>query len=269
MASTGSPVLNIAAARVDAASAGEGALRFRRATSLAVWGMLFLRSGLAIGLQILVAAAAWLVGSADPWRASADWWLGWFASANVANLGLLRWLLHREGRRLRDLYRVRRRDLRGDLRWVALALVVAGPIGFLPNLLLGQALWGSAQVGQDLSFRALPLAAAISLLLVFPAVQAAAELPTYFGYVMPRLGARYGWRHSALIVAAVTLSTQHIFLPLLFDWRFLVWRGLMFAPFALWVGLVIYRRPTTLPFLAVGHGLLDASLPVMVVLTSV
>jgi hypothetical protein len=231
--------------------------------------MLFVRSGLAIGFQILVAVVAWLVGSADPWRASADWWLGWFALANVANLALLRWLLHREGRQLRDLYRIRRQDLRADLRWVVLALVVAAPIGFLPNLLLGQALWGSAQVGQDLSFRALPVAAAVSLLMVFPIVQAAAELPTYFGYVMPRLAARYGWRSGALVLAAAVLSTQHIVLPFLFDWRFLVWRGLMFVPFALWVGFVIYRRPTALPYLAVGHGLLDASLPVMVVLVSV
>jgi len=262
-------VPNIAAAKAGAPSAGEGAFRFRRATSLAVWGMLFLRSGLAIGLQILVAAVAWLVGSADPWRASADWWLGWFVVANVANLGVLRWLLHREGRRLRDLYRIRRHDLRGDLRWVALALVLAGPIGFLPNLLLGQALWGSAQGSQDLSFRALPLVAAISLVMIFPVVQAASELPTYFGYVMPRFGARYGWGSGAMIPAAAMLSTQHIFLPFLFDWRFLVWRGLMFVPFALWVGFVIYRRPTTLPYLAVAHGLLDASLPVMVVLASV
>jgi len=269
MALTVSPALGIAAAEAGATPAGEGASHIGRAAPLAVWGMLFVRSVLAIGLQILVAAVVWLAGSADPWRASADWWLGWFAIANVATLGLLRWLLHREGRRLRDLYRIKRHDLRADLRWVALALVVAAPIGFLPNLLLGQALWGSAQVGQDLSFRALPLAAAIALLVIFPIVQAAAELPTYFGYVMPRLRARYGWRRGALVVVAATLSTQHIFLPLLVDWRFLVWRGLMFVPFALWVGFVIYRRPTTLPYLAVGHGLLDASLPVMVVLASV
>jgi hypothetical protein len=85
---------------------------------------------------------------------------------------------------------------------------------------------------------------------------------------MPRLGSRYGWRVGALIVAAVMLSSQHIFLPLLFDWRFLVWRGLMFLPFALWIGFVIYRRPTTLPYLAVTHGLLDASLPILVLLAS-
>jgi hypothetical protein len=108
-------------------------------------------------------------------------WLGWFAIANIVTLGLLRWLLHREGRRLRDLYRIRRQDIRGDLPWVALGLLLAGPIGFLPNLLIGQTLWGSAQTSADLSFRALPLAGAIAILLVFPIAQTAAELPTYFG----------------------------------------------------------------------------------------
>lgn len=240
-----------------------------RIEPFAVWGMLFVRSGLAIGLQVVFALGFAITGSADPWRASADWWLGWFAIANIVTLVLLQRQLAGEGFRLRDMYRVRRVSLSADLRWVAVALALAGPIGFLPNLLLGQALWGTAQAGADLSFRALPLAGAIAILLVFPVVQAAAELPTYFGYVMPRLQTLYGWRSGALVVTAVMLSTQHLFLPLLFDGRFLVWRGLMFIPFAFFIGFVIYRRPTTLPYLVVAHGLLDASLPLMVLIASV
>jgi hypothetical protein len=240
----------------------------RRGVPLAVWGMLLVRSGLAIALQGLVALGAWLSGAVDPWRASADWWLAWFAAVSVVNLGLLAWLLRREGRRLTDLYRIGRESLRGDLRWLAAALLLAGPIGFLPNLLLAQALWGNAQVGAELSFRALPVAAALAILVVFPVVHAAAELPTYYGYVMPRLRAGYGWRSGALVLTALVLSTQHIFLPLLFDWRYLVWRGLMFLPFALWMGFIVYRRPTTLPYLVIAHGLIDASLPVMVLLAS-
>ncbi len=233
-----------------------------------VWGMLVARSALAAGLQLTFAGVALVAGANDPWRAAADWWLGWFAIANVLTLVLLRGALRREGRRLRDLYAVRRGSVRADLPWVIGALLLAGPIGFLPNILLGQALWGNAQVGADLSFRALPIAAAILILLAFPIVQAAAELPAYFGYVMPHLESRYGWRARALIVTAIVLSTQHVFLPLLFDWRFLVWRGLMFIPFALWIGFVIQRRPSTLPYLAVAHGLLDASLPVLVLMAS-
>ncbi|MGZ8474657.1 MAG: hypothetical protein ACXWWQ_00335, partial [Candidatus Limnocylindria bacterium] len=89
-----------------------------------------------------------------------------------------------------------------------------------------------------------------------------------FGYVMPRLEAAYGWRWRAWLVAALVLSAQHVVLPLLFDWRFLAWRAVMFLPFALWIGFVIRRRPTALPYLVIGHAVLDTSLPVLVVMAS-
>jgi hypothetical protein len=230
--------------------------------------MLLVRTGLAIGLQAGVALIALAAGSSDPWRVAADWWLGWFVLVNLITLELLRRLLANEGRRLRDLYRLDRARLRADLGWLAIVLVVAGPLGVLPNILLGQALWGTSQVGADLSFRALPVGAALAILLIFPVVQGAAELPTYFGYVLPRLQARYGWRVRGVLVAALMLSTQHVFLPLLFDWRFVAWRAFMFLPFALWFGFALDRRPRLMPFLVVAHGLLDASLPILVLVAS-
>jgi hypothetical protein len=233
-----------------------------------VWTMLFARIGLAIAFQAAATLVAMALGSADPLRAAADWWLGWFALANVATLALLRTSLHSEGARLRDLYRTSFGELRRDAGWIVAALVVSGPVGFLPNLLLGQALWGSAQVGADLSFRPLPVAGALAILAIFPLVQGAAELPTYFGYAMPRLERLYGWRVRALLLAAVVLSLQHVFLPFLLDARFIVWRALMFLPFACWIGFILYKRPRLLPVMAVMHGLIDASLPVVVLAAS-
>jgi hypothetical protein len=106
------------------------------------------------------------------------------------------------------------------------------------------------------------------LVVTFPIVHALAELPTYFGYVMPRLAAATGWGWRAMLLSALVLSAQHMALPLIFDWRYLAWRGLMFLPFAIWIGYVVRRRPTTLPYLVVGHALLDSSLPILVLLAS-
>lgn len=142
-------------------------------------------------------------------------------------------------------------------------------MGYLPNVLLGGLLWGDASIGAELSFRALPLVAAWAILLVFPVVHALTEQPTYFGHVMPRLQALTGRRALSLFLCAFVLSTQHVFLPLLFDWRFLAWRFLMFLLFALRLGWVIDRRPTVLPYLAVAHGLIDLSLPILVLGASV
>jgi hypothetical protein len=232
-----------------------------------VLGMLALRPALAIAFQAGLATIFLAAGSATPWRSAADWWLATFALVSLVNLVLLRWVLHREGGRLRDLYRPSA-DRIADLKWAGLALLLAGPIAFLPNVALGMMLWGSPETGSDLSFRSLPVLAAVALVVAFPIVHAMAELPTYFGYVMPRLAVIIGSRWQALLIAAAVLSLQHVVLPLLFDWRYVAWRALMFLPFALWIGFVVMRRSTTMPYLVVAHALLDASLPIMVLLAS-
>jgi len=230
--------------------------------------MLVLRPVLALGLQAAVTLGFTLAAAPDPGRAAADWWLAWFAVASIVNLVILRALLQREGVSVRDFYlgHDRGSDRATDLKWVAGGLVVAGPLGMLPNLFLSTALWGDTSIGATLTFRPLPIVAGLAILAVFPIVQALAELPTYFGYVMPRLASSTGWRLRAVVVCACVLSLQHVFLPLLLDWRYIVWRALMFLPFALWLGYVIYRRPTSLPYLVAAHALLDASLPIAVLM---
>ena len=83
-----------------------------------VWGMLLLRPALAIVLQSLFAAGFALVGSDDPWRQAADWWLGWLALGELVNLWLLARLAKGEGLRLRDLYNHRAGGGRRDLSWL-------------------------------------------------------------------------------------------------------------------------------------------------------
>jgi hypothetical protein len=232
--------------------------------------MLALRPALALALQVVATGLFALAASLDPFRAAADWWLAWFALASALNLILLRRFLRIEGVDLRAFYLGRTRDThpdRGaDVRWVVVGLLVAGPLGILPNMLLSSVLWGDTSVGAALTFRPLPAIAALAILGVFPIVHALAELPTYFGYVMPRLANANGRGLRAVVVCAAVLSVQHVFLPLILDWRYVVWRAFMFLPFALWLGYVIYRRPTTLPYLVVAHALLDTSLPLAVLM---
>jgi hypothetical protein len=99
-------------------------------------------------------------------------------------------------------------------------------------------------------------------------IHALTELPTYYGYVLPRLEALTSRVTMPLVLTASTLSLQHAVLPLLFDTRYLLWRALMFLPLAIWFGWIIKRRPTTLPYMAAAHGLLDISLPIFVLTAS-
>ena len=53
------------------------------------------------------------------------------------------------------------------------------------------------------------------------------------------------------------LAFQHVTLPLVFDLHFLLWRLLMFIPFALMVGMVLRWRSRLLIYMVIIHGLMD------------
>ncbi len=50
-----------------------------------------------------------------------------------------------------------------------------------------------------------------------------------------------------------------MFLPLILDGRFMLWRLGMYLPFALFAGLILKLRPTLLPYFMIIHALADLS----------
>jgi hypothetical protein len=144
-----------------------------------------------------------------------------------------------------------------DLLWFILASIIALPIVAAPREPLAIAIFGDVAITTNMLFRPLPTWAFV-LSFLFPLTIAFAELPTYFGYAMPRLSKQInGWL--AWLIASFFLAAQHMFLPTLLDGGYLLWRFGMFLPFALLTGLVLKLRPTLLPYLVIVHALLDVT----------
>ena len=177
-------------------------------------------------------------------------------------------LAGREGLRLTDLYNFDRRTVGRDLLLVLALLVIGGPLGYLPNVLLGQVLFGGAEVVADRWIMPLPRGWRLRARSSSRSPIALSELPTYFGYAMPRLQALWRRRWLPVLLTAFMLGVQHIALPLVFDARFMFWRLASFLPFALFLGLLLNWRPRLLPYLMVVHGLMDVSLVAYVLMRS-
>lgn len=246
-----------------APSIADGRIPMRR-----VWLTLALRSALPFSLLIVVAAALRVDGGTEVIASSAAWWLWYVTAANLACLFLLARFAAREGLRLRELFFVSRATWRGDLKWAGIALVGIAVFGLLPGMWLARVLWGDPNLPNTLLIQALPLAAVYPLFLLMPLSQGLAELPTYWGYVAPRLRAAGYSRRTVILLVGAVLSLQHLFFAFRLDWRYDLWLALKYLPFALWTGFIVDRRPTSLPYLMVMHLALDASLPVLVLLVS-
>ncbi len=153
----------------------------------------------------------------------------WHSPARKVCIGLLAYWMRQEGARYWDLFQFDRVHWRRDLLLVLGLLAVTVRLVLVPNFGIATVLFGDAQATTPPIFRPLPLWAIGTSIVVFPITIALAELPLYFGYAMPRLGSGWG----PALLAAFFLSIQHAALPLIFDWRFIIWRASMFSLFAL------------------------------------
>jgi membrane protease YdiL (CAAX protease family) len=228
--------------------------------SVSAWLMLLSRSLLFLFFQALFALGLVLAGRFTSWQDSAGWWpLGVFL-ANVIGVVLLIRLFKNEGANYRDIFKFHKETIKSDLLALLLIFPVIGALGFFPNLLLGRWLFGDSLIALRMFIQPLPLWATIIAVVLFPVSQGFAELPIYFAYVMPRIEKQTSTGWLAVGLTGLFLSIQHAFAPLVFDYRFILWRGLMFLPFALAVGFLVRWRPRLLPYLVIVHILMDFSL---------
>jgi hypothetical protein len=222
------------------------------------WLMLISRSVLFLLFQLLITLILAAAGTASAWHESARWWTFLAFLANFVSIYLLVRLFKAEGKRYFDTIRFSRGTLKTDLLWFFGSGIIGIPIAAAPMNTLAVAIFRDTMTPINMMFRALPVWALI-LSLLFPLTIAFAELPTYFGYVMPRLEARLknGW--VVWLIASFFLGAQHMFLPLILDGRFMLWRLGMYLPFTLFAGLMLKLRPSLLPYFMIVHALVDLS----------
>jgi hypothetical protein len=226
-----------------------------------IWLILALRSATSFALLLAVAGALQLCGhrsATEVFATSAAWWLWFVTATNVVCLVAMRRLARAEGLRLRDFYFLGARPGKSDLMWALLAFAVSAIVAQPPGTLLAAALWADSML-----FQPLPKLAVIPLFVLMPTTHALTELPTYWGYVAPRLRALGLSRPLVIALVGGVLSLQHMFFAFQLDWRYDLWLALKFLPFALWTGVVVDRRPTVLPWLMGAHLLLDSALPLL------
>ena len=223
------------------------------------WFMLISRSALFLFFQLLIALVLTGIASAgDAFQEAGRWWTFMVFLTNVVSIYLLVRVFNAEGKRYWDAIRFSRATIKTDLVWFFLTSLIGMPIAAAPMNIVGAWIFGDPLIPTYMLFRPLPIWAFI-LSFLFPLTIAFAELPTYFGYVMPRLAAQLKNSWFAWLIASLFLAAQHMFLPLLLDGRFMLWRFLMYLPFALFAGLMIKLRPTLLPYYMIVHALIDVS----------
>lgn len=114
----------------------------------------------------------------------------------------------------------------------------------------------------------LPILAAVTCFILLPITTLLAELPFYMGYCSKLIQDRTGNEKLSITYPLFFYALQHSFIPLLFDYRHILSRFLMFVPLLIYIGFK-YRKNKDLKDLMIGHGILDLMTALQLLIISI
>ena len=230
------------------------------ATATGVGGAVLLvgtRIALWLGVQLLVTGLLVLGGMAatdQPLNTAAAWWMVYAALIDLGTLGVIFWLLRRDGRAYRSL--LGPPAAAWQVAVGALGVLAASVPAMAWGAELNAAVYGDATPPMFAVVNVPPLASAFSVLVV-PLLTELAEPVAYLGVVLPRLEQRFGRPWIAATIVVVIWATEHGFFPLLvndgggLDLGFAAYRVVSVLPFlATWTALYYALGRRLLPIMA-------------------
>lgn len=114
----------------------------------------------------------------------------------------------------------------------------------------------------------IPIWIAVINTILLPITIVFAELPLYYGYSYNKINEHTGNKYFAMGYIVFFYALQHSFIPLLFDWKYILFRFFSFVPLMI-VLSVIYSKKKVLTPLMIGHGILDLGTAVQILISSI
>ncbi len=244
--------------------AGEGKYRVERRAALRRMAPLFVvfaRPVFLLASQALASLVLLAGHDPHPFQSAARWWTVWSTLSDLACLSLIAHLIRQEGLKVFDLMGFGRKKLFRDiLLGIGLFLLFLPTLDvggiLLGNLLIYHSFW-PVHMLSGFTGRVLPLWAVLYTRVIWWPIWSWVEQLTFNGYALPRLQGLFGRSWPAVFLVSFGWCLQHLFLPFLFDARYLLYRFLIFIPFNL-VMPILYLRLRRLTPLVVAHWLSDA-----------
>lgn len=216
-----------------------------------------LRSGLFILIGLIFAMA-----TNQSLEQASRWWPSICIVCNIITIALLMIVFKREGITYREIIGYEKgQGNRKDTVAIALAMLSLGAVGMYG---FGFLLYGYMP---ETMVQPIPVWLACINLLLFPLTNVFAELPLYFGYSMEGMEKRTG--RTRLSIAYITLfyAVQHSFIPLLADWKYILYSFLSVLPLVVPLTLYYARKRKLVP-LMVGHAVVDLAVAAQILLAS-
>ncbi len=200
-----------------------------------------------------------LKGFQTPWERAAGWWTVYGTAVDITCLLLISYALKREGKNILSLFDFDKNKLYDDIKTGLLIFILIFPlIGLLYSIGTGYMIFNESTmnaISGQLAERTLPPWAFYYSIFIWWMIWSTTEELTYQAYSLPRLLGKNGQTQVILFIAFFW-ALQHSFLPLIFDWRYLLWRFISFFPLVVCLIIAFIKTGRITPVI-LAHALMD------------
>jgi len=222
-------------------------------------GLVLARCILLVCVQGMLAFYFSSKGDITPWESAAKWWTVYGNIVDVICLLLIIYVLKKEGKNISSLLDFSKTKFLKDLKSGLIIFFLIFPIiGLLYSIGTGILLFNEStleQISGQLAERALPSWAYYYSILIWWIIWSTTEELTYQAYSLPRLMKKYG-QVKVLLFIGFFWALQHSFLPLIFDWRYMLWRLVTFFPLVVCL-MISYMKTGRITPVIIAHALMD------------
>jgi hypothetical protein len=194
---------------------------------------------------------------------ASKWWSIICTFCNIITIALLMVICKSEGTTYKKLIGYQKGG--GNSKYTLLIVVLMLLLGMGGMYGFGFMIYGYVPVTM---VQPIPIWLAIINVILLPLTIVFAELPLYFGYALNRIEKLTGNKIIAIVYPMFFYALQHSFIPLLYDWKHILFRFLSFLPLMLVLGIVYYKKRRLGP-LMIGHAILDLATGVQILMTSI
>jgi len=191
------------------------------------------------------------------------WWSSLCVVINIITILILLLVCKYEKIKFADLIRGNKAKASiKEILLIILAMIILG-IGGMYGF--GFLIYGHVPVTM---IQPIPIWLAIVNFVLLPVSVVFAEMPLYFGYCLPKIESITKSKHIAFVCPILFYALQHSFIPLIFDWKHILFRFLSFLPLMCVLGIWYYKKRKLIP-LMIGHIILDFATGFQILLVSI
>jgi len=193
---------------------------------------------------------------------STKWWPVLCIVFNIITILALFLVCKYEGSDYRDLIHYKKGDL--NFKNIIIIIILMLSVGVGGMYVFGLAIYGYVPT---ILIQPIPIWIANINTILLPVTIVFAELPLYYGYSFNRIKENTGNKFLAMSYIIFFYALQHSFIPLLFDWEYMLFRFLSFLPLMIVMGLIYSKNRALVP-LMIGHGFLDLATGIQILISS-